>query len=260
MRTAGLLVWHALQIAESYMHPGVCTREIDQQVETFFADQKATPLFKGFPGKVPFPAVTCISVNEQVVHGIPGKRLLVEGDIVSVDTGCRIENWCGDAATTFPIGKISSVHKRLLDVCKNTLQIAIDLLPQKQLWSQVAKEMETYVRLAGFSSVDALVGHGIGREMHEDPQVPNTVCRQFLKKGDFQLQPGLVIAIEPMINVGKRDVQIERDHWTFTTKDGKGSAHFEHTIAVQKKGVAILTGAPTTEEERIDITKYLYKG
>lgn len=261
MRVAGLHVWHALQIAGSMMRPGVTTAEIDQRVERFFLDRGAIPLFKGVPGKVPYPAVTCISVNEEVVHGIPGKRVLTEGDIVSVDTGCKIDGWCGDSALTFSVGKISPLCQKLLDVTKGTLDLAIELLPKSAFWNDVAAEMESYVRESGFCVIEALVGHGIGREMHEDPPVPNYVCKQTLRQGDFRIQPGLVIAIEPMVNVGTKEVVLLKDHWTYRSADRKPSAHFEHTVAmVGAEGgmkTCVLTGPPCDESEKIDISAYI---
>lgn len=257
MRCAGLLVWHALQIAGSMMRPGVKTAEIDERVERFFLDQKSIPLFKGVPGRVPFPAVTCISINEEIVHGIPGDRVLAEGDIVSVDTGCKLDGWCGDSALTFPVGKVSDLAMRLMDVTQHTLKIAIDSMATCGFWSEIAQKMEAYVKENGFSVVESLVGHGIGREMHEDPQVPNYLCREILRHGDFKIQPGLVIAVEPMVNVGSKRIHLEKDHWTIRTEDRKLSAHFEHTIAVNRGGVVVLTGPPVNDEEKIDISGYI---
>ena len=170
--------------------PGATTGEIDAAVEKFFLEHNAIPLFKGVPGKVPFPAVTCISVNEEVVHGIPGPRVLHEGDVVSIDTGCKLDGWCGDSAVTHPVGKIAPEVQRLLDVTSGVLELAIDLMGHKRRWSEVATEMGTYVRDAGFAVVESFVGHGIGREMHEDPQVPNFVSAQFRRNGDFPTRAG----------------------------------------------------------------------
>ncbi len=262
MRKAGLLVWHAHEIAASYCRPGVLTEEIDLAVERFFIDQGAVSLFKGFPSGngVPFPAVTCISVNEEVVHGIPGKRELLEGDIVSIDTGCSFEGWCGDAAVTRPVGKIDETFEKLLNITSRTLDLAIQRLAKASYWSEVAREMENFVRKNHFSVVETLVGHGIGRDMHEPPQVPNYVCADLLRNGDFRIQPGLVIAVEPMVNVGSKRVRVGRDHWTMSTVDRKGSAHFEHTIAITKAGPYVLTGSPQSQEEMIDISRYLCVG
>jgi methionyl aminopeptidase len=248
MRKAGLLVWRALELAGSLVAPGVTTAEIDAAVESFFQQRGAVPLFKGVPGRVPFPAVTCISVNEEVVHGIPGPRKLVAGDIVSVDTGCKLNGWCGDAAVTFPVGPIAAESQKLLDVTKRTLEIAIELMAVRTRWSEVAAEMETYVKQQGFFVVESFVGHGIGRQMHEDPQVPNFVNAHFRRNGDFRLVPGLVLAVEPMVNLGTKRVQVCRDHWTQATVDGRYSAHFEHTIAVTESGPYVLTAPPTDAE------------
>lgn len=258
MRMAGLCVWHALQIARLTARAGITTADIDAPIAKFYENVGAIPLFKGVPGRVPFPAVNCISVNEEVVHGIPGRRQLKEGDIVSVDTGCKIGGWCGDSAVTIPVGEISEVRQRLLDVTKNVLQIAIDVMPKCKMWHEVGTKMEAYVHKNGFSVVETLVGHGIGRNMHEPPQVPNFYCRDTIKKGgDFEIRPGLVIAVEPMINVGTKDVRVLSDHWTIVTCDHKPSAHFEHTLAVTESGIKVLTGAPQTEEEKIDISPYV---
>ncbi len=244
MRQAGLVVWGAHQLAQQMVRPGVTTGEIDAAIEKFFDEKGAVPLFKGVPGKVPFPAVTCISVNEEVVHGIPGSRKLKEGDVVSVDTGCKLHGWCGDSAVTYPVGKINSEVRRLLDITLGTLNLAIELMGVKKRWSEVAAEMERYVRDSGFYVVESFVGHGIGREMHEDPQVPNFVSSQLRRGGDFDLKPGLVLAVEPMVNMGTKRVKPLSDHWTQVTLDGKPSAHFEHTIAITKDGPVRLTAAP----------------
>lgn len=246
MRRAGLVVWQAHQIAGRLVRPGVTTGEIDAAIERFFAEKHAVPLFKGVPGKVPFPAVTCISVNDEVVHGIPGRRALKSGDVISIDTGCKLDGWCGDAAMTHPVGEVAPEVQRLLDVTKGTLDLAIELMAVKRRWSEVAHEMEMFVKDAGFYVVENFVGHGIGREMHEDPQVPNFMSPQLRRSGDFDLRPGLVIAVEPMVNMGTKRVKGAADHWTQVTADGRPSAHFEHTIAVTREGPVLLTGAPGT--------------
>jgi methionyl aminopeptidase len=249
MRKAGLLVYHAHQIAASMIRPGVTTRELDAAVEEYFARNNAIPLFKGVPGKVPFPAVCCISVNEEVVHGIPGGRRLVEGDIVSIDTGCKLSGWCGDAAVTHAVGRLHPEVQRLLDVTSGVLDLAIEAMGRCQRWSEVALEMEQYVRQAGFTVVENFVGHGIGREMHEEPQVPNFVSRQLKRKDDFRLEPGLVIAVEPMVNMGSKKVKGLPDHWTQVTLDRRPSAHFEHTIAITNDGPLVLTAGPNGERD-----------
>lgn len=252
MRKAGLIVWQAHQIAARLMQPGRSTAEIDAAVAAYFNRCDVRPLFLNHPnpaqGKPPFPAVCCMSVNDQVVHGIPNHRPLREGDIVSIDTGCRFNGWCGDAALTHPIGKVSPEVRRLLDVTLGTLNLAIDLMHSRTFWSEIAEEMAAFVGDHGFSTVECFVGHGIGRQMHEDPQVPNFVNRTLRGSGDFRIEPGLVIAIEPMVNAGTKKVKMLPDHWTQSTKDGKPSAHFEHTVAVTRDGPVRLTGPPAPDE------------
>ncbi len=240
MQDAGRLVAEAHQIAKGMIEPGIATREIDAAVDAFFFKEQAHPLFKGFPGKVPFPASTCISVNEEVVHGIPGDYILQAGDIVSVDTGCRINGWCGDAAWTYACGEIDSESDRLMKVGQACLRITIDGLGKKKRWSEVAREIMRTTKNAGFGLVEKFVGHGIGREMHEQPQVPNYTSES-LKTDDFELQPGLVLAVEPMVNAGTADIKILKDHWTVVTADGKRSVHFEHTVAITSDGPLVLT-------------------
>ena len=248
MRKAGLLVWQAHKLVAAAIRPGVTTAEINAVVDRFFAKHNAVPLFKGVPGTVPFPTSTCISINEEVVHGIPGPRKLVEGDIVSVDTGCKLAGWCGDAAATYAVGRVGPDVRRLLDVTRNVLSLSIELMGRCSRWSQVAAEMEAYVKKHRYSVVEAFVGHGIGRDMHEDPQVPNFVNRQLRRgAGDFRLTPGLVIAVEPMVNMGTKRVRTRADHWTQATADGRFSAHFEHTVAITEEGPLVLTAGPNGE-------------
>jgi len=240
MRESGKLVARALQICRDLAKPGVKTIEIDQAVERFYAAHNATPLFKGYPGKVPFPAVTCLSVNEEVVHGIPKGRVLRDGDLLKVDTACRLNGWCADRAIPIPIGTIRPEWARLVRVAGEALQIAIDELPRRKWWSEVASRMQKHVETQGFRMVEAYVGHGIGRNMHENPQVPNFVDRD-TRKHDFRLEPGLVLAVEPMVNMGKADVKALGDHWTVVTRDGLPSVHVEHTLALTPHGVEIIT-------------------
>jgi methionyl aminopeptidase len=252
MRQAGICVWQAHQLVRQIVVPGVTTSDIDAVVAEHFRHCGAQPLFMNYPhqnnGRPPFPAATCTSVNEEVVHGIPSHRPLPEGAIVSVDTGCRVNGWCGDAAVTYPVGRIAPAVQRLLDVTLATLDLAFDLMHTKARWSQVAREMAQFVRDNGFSTVECFVGHGIGRQMHEEPQVPNFLSRALRGSGDFRIEPGLVIAVEPMVNVGTKRVKMHADHWTQSTLDRKPSAHFEHTIAVTKNGPTLLTTAPTPDE------------
>ncbi len=252
MRQAGICVWQAHQLVRQIVTPGVTTAEIDAVVAEHFRRCGAQPLFLNYPhqneGRPPFPAATCTSVNDEVVHGIPNHRPLPEGTIVSVDTGCRVNGWCGDAAVTYPLGRISPEVQRLLDVTLATLDLAFQLMHSKTRWSQIAREMAQYVRDHRFSTVECFVGHGIGRQMHEEPQVPNFLSRSLRGSGDFRIEPGLVIAVEPMVNMGSKRVKMHADHWTQSTLDRKPSAHFEHTIAVTKDGPTLLTVAPTPDE------------
>lgn len=240
MREAGILVARALRICREMAKPGVKTIEIDQAVEAFYLQNHATPLFKGYPGKVPFPAVTCLSVNEEVVHGIPGQRVLKDGDLLKIDTACRLNGWCADRAITVPIGTVQPERLRLLKVGQEVLQIAIDELPRRKWWTEVASRMQKHAEDNGFSVVTDFVGHGIGRTMHESPQVPNFVSRE-TRKHDFRLEPGLVLAVEPMVNMLRPDVRILADHWTVVTKDGMPSVHIEHTLALTADGVVVIT-------------------
>ena len=239
MRAAGLVVAEAHQTAAGLIRAGVTTREIDAAVATVFRNHGAEPLFLNFPGKVPFPAVTCTSLNEQIVHGIPGDRELQDGDILSLDTGCRIAGWCADSAWTYPVGEVDSGKLRLMEVGRDLLRVAIAGLAKFLRWSEVASQMESVAHGAGFSLVEQFVGHGIGRQMHEPPQVPNFVDRAASE--DFEIRPGLVLAIEPMLNAGVAGVRILNDHWTAVTEDGKPSVHFEHTIAVTANGPCLIT-------------------
>jgi methionyl aminopeptidase len=244
MRAAGLVVWGAHNVAAQLVKPGITTAEIDAAVDKYISEQGAQALFKGVPGKVPYPAATCISVNDQLVHGIPGPRRLKEGDIVSIDLGARLNGWCGDAAVTHAVGKISPQARRLLDATEGALTLAIELLPKRKYWSQIAREMESYVKAAGFSVVEGLVGHSIGREMWEGLQLPNYSTKQYEARGDFEIKPGLVLAVEPMVNLGGKGIKMLPDHWTISTMDGALSAHFEHTLALTKEGVQVLTAGP----------------
>jgi methionyl aminopeptidase len=240
MREAGKLVARALKICRDMAKPGVKTIDIDREVEAFYARHDATPLFKGYPGKVPFPAVTCLSINEQVVHGIPGERQLKDGDLLKVDTACRLNGWCADRAISIPVGNVRPERLRLLKVGEEVLQIAIDELPRRKWWSEVASRMQKHAEQAGFRMVTNYVGHGIGRVMHENPQVPNYVSRD-TRKHDFRLEPGLVLAVEPMVNMGTSEVVVQRDHWTVVTRDGLASVHVEHTLAITNSGVQVIT-------------------
>ena len=245
MREAGKVVAKALRLCRDLAKPGVKTADINQAVENLYAAHGAISLFKGYdPGSngTPFPAVTCISLNEQVVHGIPGNRLLRDGDLLKVDTACKLNGWCADAAISLPIGNVRPERLRLLRVAESVLQTAIEEFGRLRWWSEVAQKMQRKAVDAGFSVVEQYVGHGIGREMHESPQVPNFVNKKDLKKtGDFRLEPGIVLAVEPMVNMGQCDVELLGDQWTVITRDGMPSVHVEHTLALTPRGVVVLT-------------------
>jgi methionyl aminopeptidase len=241
MREAGKIVAEALRLCRAMAKPGTRTVEIDQAVEALYARYGALPLFKGYQGaRLPFPAVTCISLNEQVVHGIPGQRVIKEGDLLKIDTACKLNGWCADAAISVIVGEVRPEWRRLLSVGEEVLRLAIQEVPRRKWWSEVASRMQHHAESAGFSVVQQYVGHGIGRIMHENPQVPNFVSRE-MKQHDFRLEEGLVLAVEPMVNMGKQDVRTLSDYWTVVTKDGLPSVHVEHTLALTREGVVIVT-------------------
>ncbi|MFO0880803.1 MAG: type I methionyl aminopeptidase [Gemmataceae bacterium] len=240
MREAGKLVAEALRLCRGMAQPGTATIDIDRAVEELYRQRGAIPLFKGYPGRVPFPAVTCISINEEVVHGIPSTRLIREGDLVKIDTACKLNGWCADAAITLPIGEVSPEKRRLLEVGEAVLQLAMVEMGRRSRWSEVAGAMQRLVESAGFSVVTQYVGHGIGRTMHENPQVPNFVSPE-LRRQDFRLEEGLVLAVEPMVNMGKAETNVKRDHWTVVTRDNLASVHVEHTLALTRDGVYVVT-------------------
>ncbi|MEW6743008.1 MAG: type I methionyl aminopeptidase [Planctomycetota bacterium] len=239
MREAGRIVAGALAVVKEVVRAGVTTHEIDVAVERFITSHGAWPSFKGYHG---FPASICASINEEVVHGIPGPRRLREGDIVSVDVGVFYRNFHGDAAATFPVGAVDAGSRRLIDTCRQGLERAIEAVrPGARLW-EVSVAVQRTAEEAGFSVVEQYVGHGIGRQLHEDPQVPNYVVPTFKSgPGRLVLQPGIVLAIEPMFNAGVKEVYTRADRWTIVTADGKRSAHFEHTVAVTADGPRVLT-------------------
>jgi methionyl aminopeptidase len=215
--------------------PGVSTLEIDREVEALIRERRARPAFKGYRG---FPATICASINEEVVHGIPAAhRRLKEGDIVGLDLGAVVEGYYADAAVTLPVGEIADETRRLLDVTRKALELAIaQCHPGKRL-GDVSAAVQHHVEAAGFGVVRSFVGHGIGRELHEDPQVPN-----FGEAGRGPLlRPGMVLALEPMVTMGHWEVRVLADRWTAVTEDGSLAAHFEHTVAITAGGPDVLT-------------------
>lgn len=234
MRRAGRIVAECHARLREWVVPGVTTQELDEKVEALIVSRGGVPSFKGYRG---YPAATCISVNEQVVHGIPGPRRLQEGDVVGIDIGVMLDGFHGDAAYTYPVGKIDEEAQRLLKVTEEALYKGISAMRVGGRLSDISHAIQSHVEAAGFSVVRQFVGHGIGRQMHEDPQVPN-----FGPPGrGVRLRPGLTLAIEPMVNAGSYEVKVLDDGWTVVTVDGKPSAHFEHTVALTEDGVEVLT-------------------
>ena len=251
LRNAGAVVARVLSKLEEYARPGVSTAELDEIALEITHQMGAVALFKGVPCPYmdrPFPGAICASVNEQLVHGIPSKKVILkDGDILSIDFGVKLNGYCGDSATTFGIGKIASDRQKLLDVTKRLLDIAVENMAPGIKWSTIAGMMEETAIQADFSIVKDYVGHGIGTEMHEDPKVPNFVSRELLRN-DIILKKGMILAVEPMVNMGKASVKTLSDGWTVVTSDKKCSAHFEHTIAVVDGGCDVLTARDQSEE------------
>lgn len=239
MRRVGAIVARAHQLMADAVEPGITTQELDRIVAEFFAREGVKPAFLGYQG---FPANICTSVNEQVVHGIPDSTPLQEGDIVGIDIGASLEGYYGDSAWTYPVGEISESAKRLLQVTEESLYVGIERAVAGGRLSDVSNAIQVYVEAAGFSVVREFVGHGIGKEMHEAPQIPN-----FGPPGRGpRLRPGMTLAIEPMVNLQGAEVEILQDGWTVVTQDAGLSAHFEHTVAVTPDGPLILTAVEAT--------------
>jgi len=244
MRCAGRVVHDVLARMSEMAVPGATTAMLNEAAEELIASVGGVALFKGQrtpSARFPFPAALCTSVNEELVHGIPCDRALQEGDIVSVDCGVRLEGYCGDSAVTLEVGRVSPQAKHLVNVTRRALEVAIEGIRPHRMWSEVAREIQAYVEGERLSVVREFVGHGIGREMHEEPKVPNFWSRQ-QAGSDFELVPNLVIAVEPMVNLGRREVGLgDKDGWVIVTRDREYAAHFEHTIAVSENGADVLT-------------------
>jgi len=244
MRRAGAVVADVLLKLKEIAKPGVTTARLDSIAVQMAKDAGAEALFKGVRtplSQIPFPGAICASINEQVVHGIPSEKTkLKNGDMLSIDYGVRLDGYCADAAVTIAIGEISEDKRRLMDVTKHVLDIAIEKSAPAIRWSQVAAEMQGYAESAGFSVVKDFVGHGIGRKMHEEPRVPNFVSSELLAN-DVLLAEGMVLAVEPMINAGSSAVRTLKNGWTVVTRDGRCSAHFEHTIVIVENSCQVLT-------------------
>jgi len=243
MRAAGRIVADILKQLASTCVPGTRTMDFERRSAEIIEACGAVSLFKNYPhygGGDPYPATVCVSMNEEVVHGIPGERALAGGDIVSFDVGVKVDGFCGDAAVTVPVGQVNSEVRRLMDVTREALGMAVETIRPGIFWSAVAGKIERHVRRAGFSVVTDFVGHGIGTEMHEDPKLPNFVSHDLLRR-DILLEEGMTLAVEPMVNMGTGNVEVCRDGWTVVTADRKPSAHFEYTIAVVADGADVLT-------------------
>lgn len=234
MAAAGDILVRTLNLVQGKIRPGVTTLELDAAAEKFIRSQGATPAFKGYRG---FPGSICASPNDMVVHGIPGPYKLERGDVISVDVGVVYDGWVADAARTFPVGQISALAQKLLDVTEGSLLHCVPFVRAGNRLGDVSNAIQTYVEAEGFSIVRSLVGHGIGRDMHEDPQIPNYGPAG---RGPL-LEEGMVLAIEPMVNAGKHQVRMADDHWSIFSQDGSLAAHFEFTIAVTRDGPRVLT-------------------
>lgn len=238
MKEACIISAGALQTVARAVEPGVSTAELDRLAEEYIRSKGAVPNFKNYQG---YPATACISINNEVIHGIPSKqRILKEGDIVSVDLGAMYEGYHGDNAATFAVGDVSPEAKRLMDVTRESLYEGINAARPGGRIGDISHAVQSYVEANGFSVVRQFVGHGVGTKLHEDPEVPN-----FGKAGHgFRLMPGMTLAIEPMVNAGDYQVRVLKDGWTTVTSDGSLSAHFEHTVVITEDGPKIMTVAP----------------
>jgi methionyl aminopeptidase len=242
MRRSGLLVWKILQTLKELAVEGVTTWDLEVAAEKMVGDAGARPAFKGY--YVPaagehYKYVLCTSVNSEIVHGMPNpKRVLKSGDIVSIDTGVKLDGYYGDSAVTVAIGEVSEQTKKLLQVTQESLEMAIERVRSGNRLFDVCGTVEQHVKANGFSIVREYVGHGIGTQLHEEPQVPNYVDR---KNENPRLKEGMVLAVEPMVNAGRPEAVVLKDKWTAVTKDGSNSAHFEHCIAVTENGPWVLT-------------------
>ncbi len=245
MAKAGAIVCEVLDTVESHVAPGVSTQQLDEIAREVMERHGATSAFFGYPsdsGGVPFPGVLCTSVNDAIVHGIPSaEQVLRSGDIVSIDFGCVFEEFYGDSARTVAVGEVSDEVAQLLEITQKALYEAIAQCKVDRRLHEIGAAVERIVKPFGYGNVREFVGHGIGRDLHEDPQVPNYVPHGFKPVSGPRLRPGMVLAIEPMLNLGTARTKRGNDGWTITTADGSMSAHFEHTVAITENGPIILT-------------------
>ena len=242
MRASGLLVWEILSHLRGMTREGVSTMDLEVAAEKMMKDAGARPAFKGYAtpsAGTKFPFVLCTSVNDEIVHGMPSlKRVLKSGDIVSIDTGVQLNGYYGDSAITVAVGEISEEVRRLMEVTRESLELAIEKARPGNRLFDICGTVERHVIANGFSVVREFVGHGIGTQMHEEPQIPNYVDR---RGENPRLKEGMVLAIEPMVNAGKPGSKVRPDRWTAVTEDGRYSAHFEHTVAITATGPWVLT-------------------
>ena len=234
LKRSGEILAQVMQQVQRILCAGITTAEIDRLSEELILKAKAIPAFKGYKG---FPATVCVSVNEEIVHGIPGPRVILEGDIVSIDLGVNYQGYFSDAAITLPVGKVEGAKTKLMQVAQQALDIGIKQCCAENYLTDISHSIQSFVESHGFSVVRQFVGHGIGRALHEEPEIPN-FGKPHLGP---QLKSGMVLAIEPMINLGGWEAQITANGWTAVTRDGLSSAHFEHTVAITDKGPVILT-------------------
>ena len=234
MAASGALLVKAMNLIAGKIRPGVTTRELDRAAEKFIRSQGAVPSFKGYRG---FPGSICASPNSMIVHGIPGAYTLAKGDVISVDLGVTLDGWVADAARTFPVGAVSPVAQKLLDVTRESLMLAVPQCRAGNHLGDIGHAVQSYVEENGLSVVRSLVGHGVGREMHEDPQIPN-----YGEAGSgIALEEGMVLAVEPMVTAGRHAIRVADDGWSIFSQDASLAAHFEFTIAVTGEGPRVLT-------------------
>ncbi len=237
MREAGRIVAEVLAWATESVRPGMTTAQIDAEAERIIRARGATPEFKGYHG---FPASICASINDEVVHGIPGSRKLDHGDIIGVDVGARFGGLVGDAAVTLAVGRVSAQAQRLIETCRECLERAVAVVRPGARVSEIGAAVQQVAESRGYTLVREYAGHGIGRRMHEEPSIPNYVDRTSRHR-DHVLKPGMAICIEPMVNLGGPEVRVLEDGWTVVTRDGSLSAHFEHTVAIRQAGAEVMT-------------------
>jgi len=254
MRQTGELVVQAHRLVRNLLRPGTMTADIDGIIYEFFRQHEAVPVFHEVRHHTPFPAACCVSIDEQVVHAIPSERCLQKGQLVTIDTGCRWNGWCSDAAWTYSVGEMAPHHRKreLLNAGQTAIGILFEGLSQATTWSSVVRRMQSYVSRSGFTLVSAVMGHGIGRELHEDPQVPTAGATEMIgmsemsgcgrcRNRDFRLEPGLVLTLEPVLTTGTGHTKTLSDGWTVVTCDGAPAVHFEITVAITEDGAVVLT-------------------